>query len=119
MERVTDADGIREMQKNVSEVGADRAIVEYISHLSEATHEHAAVLLGVSPRGSLAVLKMAQARAYVQGRDFVIPEDVMDVFGDVCGHRLVLQAKSRMEQITPETVVRDVLDRVPTPMAGE
>ena len=119
VERVTDADGIREMQKAVSEVGADRAIVEYISHLSEATHEHAAVLLGVSPRGSLAVLKMAQARAYVQGRDFVIPEDVMDVFGDVCGHRLVLQAKSRMENITPETVVRDVLDQVPTPMAGE
>ena len=43
----------------------------------------------------------------------------MDVFGDVCGHRLVLQAKSRMENITPETVVRDVLDKVPTPMAGD
>lgn len=119
VERVTDAHGIRQMQQAVSEVHAERAIVEYISYLSEATHEHPAVLLGVSPRGSLAVLKMAQARAYVQGRDFVIPEDVMDVFADVCSHRLVLQAKSRMEQITPETVVHNVLDKVPTPMAGD
>ena len=115
---VIDGSGVKEMQHAVSLVDVQKSIAEYIAHLTEATHSHPSVLLGISPRGALAVMHMAQARAFISGRDYVVPEDVSDVLPDVCSHRLVLQAKSKMSHETPENVIREVLNSVPTPHTG-
>lgn len=74
------------------------------------------VQLGISPRGALAVCRMAKAYAYLHGRDFLIPEDVAAIFPDVCCHRLVLATKARMLEERPETVIRSILDSVEMPV---
>jgi len=72
--------------------------------------------LGVSPRGALAVCRMAKAYAYLHGRDYVIPEDVVAVFVDTCAHRLVLATKARMMEEKPESLLRSVIENVKMPV---
>ncbi len=116
--QAVDAAAVRRMQGEVDSLNVADSIYEYITHLAQATREHAVVQLGVSPRGALAVLKMAQARAYVSGRDYVLPEDAAAVFGDVCAHRLVLSPKAKLAGKTAEDVIREVLASVRMPLAG-
>ena len=92
------------------------SVYEYVTHLAQATREHPLVQLGVSPRGALAVCRMAKAYAFLHGRDYVIPEDVAAVFPDVCGHRLMLSTKARMMEETTETVISAVLKQVEMPV---
>ena len=92
------------------------AVYEYVTRLTQATREHPMVQLGISPRGALAVCRMAKAYAYLQGRDFVIPEDVAAIFGDVCAHRLVLGTKARMMEEKPESVIASILQSVKMPV---
>lgn len=91
-------------------------IYEYVTHLSKATREHELIQLGVSPRGALAVCRMAKAYAYLHGRDYVIPEDVSSVFSDVCAHRLVLSTKARMMEENPNTILRAIIEKVDMPV---
>ena len=74
------------------------------------------IALGVSPRGALAVCRMAKAYAYLHGRSFVVPEDVVAVFTDTCAHRLVLATKARMMEEKPETIIRSILESVKMPV---
>ena len=94
IDQVTDCAAVQAMQREVDQLRVADSILEYITHLTQSTRENAVVQLGVSPRGALAVLRMAQAHAYIGGRDYVIPEDAAAVFGDVCAHRLVLSPKA-------------------------
>ena len=71
--------------------------------------------LGVSPRGTIALTKMAKSWAYISGRDFVIPEDVQMVWKDVVRHRIILNAKARVNHITPEAVLKDIMEHVYKP----
>jgi MoxR-like ATPase len=87
-----------------------------VTRLTQATREHPLIQLGVSPRGALAVCRMAKAYAYLHGRDFVIPEDVAAIFGDVCCHRLVLATKARMMEEKPENLIRSILESVKMPV---
>ena len=89
---------------------------EYVTSLAEATRRDAMVLLGLSPRGALAVCRMAKAYAYVQDRDYVTPEDVAAIFPDVCCHRLILSTKARMMEQSAETIVQGVLKDVEMPV---
>lgn len=73
----------------------------------------------MSPRGALAVCRMAKAYALLHGRDFVMPEDVAAVFPDVCTHRLVLSAKARMLEQPADAVLREILDAVDMPVLRE
>ena len=91
-------------------------IYEYVTRLTQATREHPLVQLGVSPRGALAVCRMAKAYAFVHGRDYVIPEDVAAVFPSVCCHRLILSTKARMMEEQPETVIAAVIKEIPMPV---
>ena len=116
--QVTDAAAVRNMQREVDQLRVSDSILEYITHLAQVTRENAVVQLGVSPRGALAVLHMAQAFAYVSGRDYVIPEDAAQIFGDVCAHRLVLSPKAKLAGKTQEDVIREVLSTVRMPLAG-
>ena len=91
------------------------AVYRYISELVEATRHDENVELGVSPRGALALTRMSQAHAYVQGADFVQPADVLAVFGNVCEHRLMLNAKARLNEVNAASVLERIAQAVPIP----
>ena len=113
---VVDLEQLQEMIKEANEVEVQDSVYEYVTRLTQATREHPLIQLGVSPRGALAVCRMAKAYAYLHGRDFVIPEDVAAIFGDVCCHRLVLATKARMMEEKPENLIRSILESVKMPV---
>lgn len=91
-------------------------VLDYVTTLVEKTRNHPQVALGVSPRGALAVCRMAKAFAYLHGRDFVMPEDVAAIFPDVCAHRLMLNSKARMMEEKPESVLAEILKTTDMPV---
>ncbi|MBE5956488.1 MAG: MoxR family ATPase [Lachnospiraceae bacterium] len=107
---------LQEMVKETSRVEVHDLIYEYVTNLAQATREHPMVQLGISPRGALAVCRMAKAYAYLNGRDYVIPEDVAEIFPDVCRHRLVLATKARMMEEKPETIIASIVKEVKMPV---
>ena len=109
-------DELRQLVARASQVEVVDSIYEYVTRLTQATREHPMVALGVSPRGALAVCRMAKARAFVLGRDYMIPEDVAAVFPDVCAHRLVLSTKARMLEEKAENIIHSILDSVNMPV---
>ncbi|WP_043537320.1 AAA family ATPase [Saccharomonospora cyanea] len=112
---VVDVETLREVIADVRMVHLERAVVEYAARLAAATREHKAVRYGASPRGSIALVRTAQALAAMEGRTFVTPDDVKDVTVPVLAHRLVLTAEAELGQHAPEEVVREVLTATPAP----
>ena len=113
---VVTIDELQQLIQEASAVHVMDCIYEYVTKLTQATREHPMVALGVSPRGALAVCRMAKAYAYLHGRDFVVPEDVVAVFIDTCAHRLVLATKARMMEEKPETLLRSIIESVKMPV---
>lgn len=107
------------MQRSVEEVHLSEAVGRYIVRLVSATRRSNRVRVGASPRGSLALMKLARARASLYGRDFVIPDDVQEVAVPALAHRLILQPEYWAQDITEEAVVEEVVGRVPTPPAAD
>mgnify|MGYP003292168328 CR=1 FL=1 len=107
---------LRELIQTAQHCQVGEYIYEYVTKLTQATREHPLVELGVSPRGALAVCRMAKAYAFVKGRDYVLPEDVAAVYPDVCCHRLILSSKARMMEEKPESVIRSILQQVNMPV---
>lgn len=103
------------MQEEVRRVYMSRPIYDYIVELSRCTREHPQIALGLSPRGSLAVSHMVRAAAYMQGRNYVLPDDVVRVFGDVVRHRIKLNAQAYMSHDSMEQVIADVQNMVKKP----
>ncbi|HET6480169.1 MAG TPA: MoxR family ATPase [Actinoplanes sp.] len=115
---VVDAATLRSMQAALEEVTVEDSIGRYIVALTSATREHASVLVGSSPRGSLALLLLARARAVLAGRDFVVPEDVKDVAGPALAHRITLRPEMWLRRVDPTFVVDEVLRATPAPASG-
>ena len=113
---VVTVEELRQLIEEAARVEVADSIYEYVTRLTQATREHPMVALGISPRGALAVCRMAKARAFVLGRDFAVPEDVAAVFPDVCAHRLVLSNKARMLEECPENILRAILDSINMPV---
>lgn len=113
VETVLNNEQLIQIQNEVNHVHISDAILEYITHLTEATRTHSELIQGVSPRGALALSRVVKAKAYIESRDYVIPEDVMDVFIDTCNHRIVMKAKVSEEQ--PKEVLKEILQTVKTP----
>ena len=86
-----------------------------ISDLADASRENPYVILGISPRGALAICRAAKSNAYLEGRDYVIPEDVAAIFADVCAHRLVLSSKAKLHEHTAEMITDHLLQTVAKP----
>lgn len=103
---------LMELQKQVSEMFVGDNIYEYIVNLTEATRTDEAVELGASPRGSIALLKMAKAMALIRGGEYVIPEDVLDVICDVWSHRVRLNVKAKSEGRNVREVLLEITERV-------
>ncbi|MFZ3172305.1 MAG: MoxR family ATPase [Carboxydocellales bacterium] len=101
------------MQQKVKETYADDAILDYIVRLVEATRSHREVLLGASPRGSISLLVTAKALAALEGRDFVLPDDVRAMAIPTLGHRIILKRDAFVKKLDQEAIIREVLDTVP------
>jgi MoxR-like ATPase len=113
--QVADQEQILTMQKEAAAVTMKDEIVAYITRLAIASREHPMVELGISPRGAIAIGRMARACAYVRGRDYVVPEDVQAVFTAVCAHRLLLSQKAKAARLTSGTVLEEILKETKVP----
>ena len=103
------------LQKKVQEVYVADVVLDYIAKLAEATRDHELITLGLSPRGTLALCRMTKAAAYMKERDYVVPQDVKDVFKDVAAHRMILDSKARYQEKTAREILDEILDSVPEP----
>jgi MoxR-like ATPase len=118
LEPVVDAATLLAMQEALEDVVVEDSIGRYMVELASATRAHAQVLVGASPRGSLALLLLARARAAMAGRDYVIPEDVKQVALPALAHRITLRPEMWLRRIDPGRVVAEVLAATPVPATG-
>jgi MoxR-like ATPase len=117
LQQVVGVDELIAAQDAVKSVHVERLILEYIVSLVEASRNHDDVYLGASPRGSLALFNTARAWAALQGRDYVIPDDVKDLAEPSMAHRLIMSPAARMKNVDSRLVVRELLTSTPVPGA--
>ncbi|MEH0974911.1 MoxR family ATPase [Micromonospora sp. CPCC 205546] len=115
---VVDAGTLRAMQAALEDVVVEDSIGRYIVALTAATREHPSVLVGASPRGSLALLLLSRVRAVMAGRDYVVPEDVKEVAAPALAHRITLRPEMWLRRVDPSFVVGEVLEATPAPASG-
>jgi MoxR-like ATPase len=118
LQSVVEAGEILELQKNCRRVYVEDTVRRYITSLTRATRDHDQVKLGASPRASLGLYLAAQARAAVQGRGYVIPDDVKSLATPVLAHRFIVKAEFRIKGKTQEAIVREILSAVSVPTEG-
>lgn len=119
LKTVTDGQNILEIQDYLNSIRMTESVMAYAIRLCEATREHALVELGVSPRGVASLVKMSRANAILKGRNYVVPEDVQNVFLDVCAHRLVLKPQVQMDGVSAREILEEIMSRVKPPVAGK
>ena len=119
LEPVVDTATLLEMQRALEHVHVSESIEGYIVDLVAATRASRRLSVGASPRGSLALLKLARAKAAVSGRDFVVPEDVKAIAIPALAHRLTLRPELWVQRVRGEDVVAEALETVPTPPAED
>jgi MoxR-like ATPase len=111
--KVVDGLELSSLQKRVWDVNVDATLQDYIVGLAEATRNHPDLSLGVSPRGSIALLKAAQALAAIRGRDYVIPDDIKTLVPLTLAHRLILKPEAELRGRTALVILEDVLEKTP------
>lgn len=115
VEKVIEAWELREIQNEVEQIYMHDEIYSYLTRLVQATRNHEMIELGMSPRGTIALMNMAKSWAYLCGRNYVQPEDVTKIFPDVAGHRIKLATKARIQHVTVSQVIAQVLQSVSRP----
>jgi MoxR-like ATPase len=115
--QVLGVDELRQMQSAVKEIYVDQAVAEYIVRLVTATREHPDVYLGASPRGSINLYRSAQAFAAMDGRDYVIPDDVKGLAVAVLAHRLIVKSQASLREVDPDRIVHEIIEQVPIAVA--
>jgi MoxR-like ATPase len=110
--QVVTVEQLTQAQEEIKAVYVDRQVKQYIVDLVNATRNHESVYLGASPRGSLALFRSSQARAALSGRDHVLPDDVKELAVATLAHRVIVSPASRVNRVTSETIVTDILQRV-------
>jgi MoxR-like ATPase len=116
IEAVTDLETVKRMQEEVVAIHVSPAVRGYILDLVEATRREPRLKIGLSPRGSLALYKGAQALAAIRGRDYAVPEDVKELLLPACVKRIIVRPEHAVKGITPEEVLRDVSESVEVPL---
>ena len=114
---IADRDGLRQIRNAIDGTFVDKKIMDYVIRLSNATRSNAAILQGASPRASLAVVSMSKAAAWVQGRDYVIPNDVKLIYPSTITHRLILTPEAKASGQTAEAVLNDIMAHTAPPAA--
>ena len=116
VESVVTAAELAEARRIVDEIYVSEEVLEYIVRLADATRKNQYIKLGLSPRGTIALLKMTKATSLLKGRDYVTPDDVSYTFRDVAAHRIILNSKARLNNLNTDMVLKGVLDSVVIPM---
>jgi MoxR-like ATPase len=119
IEPVVDGPTLVEMQRSLEQIHVAESILDYIARVVRATRENPRVQVGSSPRGGLALLKLARGRAMLESRGFVTPEDVKAVAVPALAHRLTLAPELWLQRIRGDEIVEECLDQVPTPVAED
>lgn len=112
IEEVATKEDVIAMQEQVEDVFVHDDIFDYIARLVSETRNNSLIELGISPRGTVALTQMAKASAFVNDRDYVIPEDIMECFEDVVSHRIILSQKAKMNNYTVTDVISDVRSKI-------
>ena len=115
LESIISVEEVIAMQNGVKEIYVSQAIKRYIVELTRATRESPDIYLGASPRGSLGLFRTGQARAAIDGRDYVLPDDVKALAEFVLSHRIVVDPATRLKNISAETIVQEILKLLPVP----
>jgi len=113
---VSDESEICRMQEEVTTVKIHEDLVEYILKIAKASRNNANITLGISPRATLDWVKGSQAMAYYRKRDYVIPDDVLEVFNPIIAHRVILSSEARMDQVSTENVLSKICQMVKVPI---
>ena len=116
---ITNKETLNKLISEVQNTFVADAVYAYASELIEETRHNQYVQLGISPRGALALCRAAKAHAFLEGLDYTTPDDVAAVFTDVCAHRLVLEAKARLHELSAEEILGDILKSVKKPDVTE
>ena len=112
---VVSAEEVIAGQREVREIRVDVKVREYVLQIVRTTREHHAILLGGSPRASLALFRAAQALAAIEGDGFVLPDYVKEMAPAVLGHRLIVRPESRLRKVSAIGIVQEILDQIPVP----
>ncbi len=115
LDAVVSEEEIRAAQETIKEIYISPEVKRYIVDLTNKTRDHGDVYLGASPRGSLALYRAGQARAAMQGRDFVLPDDIKALAGPALAHRLILSPAARLRDVTADEIIQEILRTVPVP----
>jgi MoxR-like ATPase len=115
LEAAVTAQEVIACQEAVREIHVDAKVRDYLLQLIRATREHTAILLGGSPRASMAVFRASQALAAIQGYDFVLPDHVKEVAPAVLPHRLIVRPEYRLRKVTANSVLNEILNQIPVP----
>ena len=116
---VANASIITELQEHIASIYVDDRVYEYIVQLSAATRNHPMVKLGVSPRGTLALMQISKGIAAAMGRDYVIPDDVSYICRDVFEHRIILSSKAKLSDVNEGTVIDEIIKSIHVPGISE
>jgi len=115
---VLDKNNISKMRKEVKEITLSDDLIDYIVRLSRFSRRTKKLKLGISPRGSLALMKASMAYAYIKNRDYVLPDDIKFLYPFVVNHRLILSDESELQGIKKEEIIKDILHNVEVPVEG-
>jgi MoxR-like ATPase len=118
LQPVTTAEEIIALQQARREVRVEESIRDYAVRVARATREHNEILLGASPRATLALYQAAQAWAAIQGREYVLPDDVKLMAPSVLTHRLMISPQAQLRGRQPSELVADIVDSIPVPVEG-
>lgn len=115
LDTVATTDDIIDIQEQVRNVFVDLSLKSYIVEIINKTRKHPDVLLGASIRGSLSLLRAAQGFAYMEGRNYVVPDDIKKMILPVLSHRVIIKQESKLKQVTPQMVLNSILPEVKVP----
>lgn len=116
---LTDKETLNKLISEAQNTHVADPVYEYASRLVEETRHNQYIQIGISPRGALALCRAAKSHAFLDGRDYVVPEDVAAIFTDVCAHRLVLEAKARLHELSSEEILGVILKETAKPTVTE
>lgn len=116
LQQVLKSEDIIAMQKEVSEVKIHEDLVQYLLDIVEKTRNHDSIALGVSPRGTLAAVRASLAMAYMKGRDYVIPEDIVSILVPVLAHRIMLSSSAKIKKQSAEGIIMSIKNETKIPL---
>jgi len=116
LEPIVGKEDLIKMQEEVEEVKVSRDLITYITKIIHETRKDSSISLGASPRATLILVRASQAKAYLEGRRYCIPDDILGLIVPVIAHRIILSAEARLGQAKADKIIKDIVKRIPLPI---